>query len=224
MRGFAERLRPAHLQRLELPQRALEVAHSSGGVGLLQPLVLVGAFADAPAAEIRERPTRACHDVGIHIRMLCTECFEQVDQAQLQVPPFPHRLALAVALLPAVHAVTGRALALFAGRLRVLAPPARPQDALESVENIRDVVVELRSRERGARRQLGIGIRRGPPGGEQRLSPGGEVVGQQRQPVRDPFPCRHSHSVRALEREVYYRMRRSTPSNPLGAPRVSFLQ
>ena len=74
------------------------------------------------------------------------EALEFVDEDEVEVAPFAHDLALLVALLPAVPAMAGRAVALVGRGLGALVEIARAQPLLEGVEDFGDVIVELRAR------------------------------------------------------------------------------
>ena len=126
-------------------ERAFEIAHPAGGLGLLELRVLVRARAHALGAQLGQRAARNCHRARVDPRPGEAERLELVDEAELQVAPFPHRLALLIALLPAVDAVPRGALALVRGGGRLLGLAARAQGALERVEHLGDVIVELRS-------------------------------------------------------------------------------
>ena len=161
MRGFAERLRPAHLQRLELPQRALEVAHSAAASACCSRSYW-SALSQTPPLQ-RSASARRAPAMTSAFTSGCSAPNASAGRpgtvAGAAIPASPRAGGSPAASGACRDRPRSRAVR---GRLRVLAPPARAQDALESVENIRDVVVELRSRERGARRRLGIGIRRRP--------------------------------------------------------------
>ena len=64
----------------------------------------------------------------------------------MEVAPFPHDLPLLVALLPAVPAMAGRAVALAGRGLGALGEIARAQPLLEGVEDFGDVIVKLGAR------------------------------------------------------------------------------
>ena len=171
---------------VELRERALEVAHATGGLRLLQARVLVGALAHALAAQLRERAPRARH----RVRESTSGCASanassSSTRHELQVPPFAHDLALLVALLPAVHAVAGGALALVRGGLA----PARPQRARAAAARTRRAprgcgrgtaraTAPRRSSARGSASAASRQRR------EQRVATGGEVRGHRRQPSR----------------------------------------
>jgi hypothetical protein len=108
---------------------------------------LIGALAHAVAAQLRERAARGGHRFGDGLGVRDRERFQLVDEAQVQVAPFPHRLALPVTLLPAMHPVAGRAFALVLGGLRPLLAVAGAERSLEGIQHLGNVVEELRARE-----------------------------------------------------------------------------
>jgi hypothetical protein len=84
--------------------------------------------------------------------------------------PFAQDLAQAVALLPAVEAVSGRTLLLLDRQLLLVHATAGGQLALEGVEDLGNAVVELNARESRCRRDLGISLRCLAPRGEDGLA------------------------------------------------------
>jgi hypothetical protein len=133
VRGSAHRLGPVRLERLERLERLHELALASRRFAPLQLLVLIGALAHAVAAQLRERAARGGHRLGGGPGVRERVGFQLVDEAQVQVAPLPHRLALPVTLLPAVHPVARRAFALVLGGIRPLFAVAGTEHPLERV-------------------------------------------------------------------------------------------
>ena len=96
--------------------------------------------------------------------------FHLVRETQLQVVPFAQDLAQAVALLPAVEAVSGRTLLLLDRSLLPIHTAASGQLALEGVEDLGNAVVELNARESRCRGDLRISLRCLAPRGEDGLA------------------------------------------------------
>ena len=139
----------------------------------------------ALGAQLRQRAARNCHRARVDPRPGEAERLELVDEAELQVAPFPHRLALLIALLPAVDAVPRGAFALvrrggrLLGRHRARARRARTRRAPRGCDRgIALVIAPMRWSARGRRR---------PP----RASTGGarrDGRRSARQPPPDPAP------------------------------------
>ena len=160
----------------ERGERRFQIGQATRGFDLLQARVLRRAFAHAVGGERRQLAAgvraRAAVELGVGGR----EHFQLVDKNEVQVPPLAHQLALAVALLPAHQAMSHGAVALVARGIGALVRTARAQPALEGVENLRNMVEELRARERRYGRQLGVGVGRRAPA----LQDGGAARRQRR--------------------------------------------
>src|SRR5688572_17689871 len=102
--------------------------------------------------------------------MLRTVAFDLLEQTQMQVSPFAHRLALIVALLPAVQTVAGGALFLIPPRLPLLEGPLRAQLKLERIEHIGNVIVELSAGDGGSSGQLRVTVDRCSPAQQNRFA------------------------------------------------------
>ena len=108
---------------------------------------------------------------------LDAELLELVEQAQLQVSPLAHGLALIVALLPAMQAVFGGT-----GVLQGRGPPlvrgvGHAQAVFEALQHRRNVVVELGARQTGEGRQLRIARQRFMPGAQNLVAPLRQIAG-----------------------------------------------
>ena len=194
MRGFAQHLDPARLERLERLECLHELALASRRLAPLQLLVLIGALAHAVAAQLRECAPRDGHRFGGGPGVRKRERFQLVDEAEVQVAPFPHRLALPVTLLPAVHPVARRTFALALGGLGPIVTVAGAEHLLEGIQHLGNVVDELRAGQGRGGRELRVRIGRLPPALQQRLAARGEVRGDRVELVPGAFPRCHARS------------------------------
>jgi len=158
VRRLAPTLGARALHVLHLRDRLFQIAQTRAGLGLLQPQVARHALRGPIAAQARQHPVRSGHGARIGRRAGGGEALDFIEQAHLQMRPLAHRLALIVALLPALQAVLGRALHALRARRHGFQGRIRAQALLEFSEHGGNVIVELRARERREGAELRIGI------------------------------------------------------------------
>src|SRR5665213_581129 len=105
--GLAPALRALLLEQLQLVHGLLQIAQPRRRFRLLQTQITRAAFDQTVAAHARQCPPCHRHDALGELRPAGAELLELIEQAQLQVSPFAHGLALVVTLLPAMQAVFG---------------------------------------------------------------------------------------------------------------------
>ena len=165
----------ATLQVSHLLKCLLHVADMPLCFGLLQVKVLGSALADALTAHIGQRAPSHRHYGRLQIGMSESVALEFLYEAQMQVPPFTSDFSQVIALLPSLQAVAGRfLLALHAGRTTFIAGPCN-QAVLESVEQLGNVVVELRTGQGGGGTQFGIPLHGLAPGLQNLLPARGQM-------------------------------------------------
>ena len=167
VRRLAPQVGALALEHPQLPERVLQVAQAAGGLGLLQLHLRGRALDHAVHEQLHQHLPRHAHHLRIELGVRQGELLDRARQAQLQVSPLAHGLAVMVAVQPAVASVIERPLASFVGSRGLLGRAARGQLLLEGVEDARNVIDELRARQGLRRADLGIGVHCLPPGAEQ---------------------------------------------------------
>ncbi|MBC7366903.1 MAG: hypothetical protein H7343_08855 [Undibacterium sp.] len=162
--GLVDERGAATLDLVDASQRPLEVAHPTGSLRLLHTFIFRVAFANRLIDEIDHLAVRLDQRSGCKLEPGGRENMHFFEEADLEQAPFEHEFLQPVALLPAVQSVFH----LFFFRVDIGRPGggsarARAQLAFKRIEHLRNMVVELPTREGTSRGVTGIGIGGVPP-------------------------------------------------------------
>src|SRR5665213_67361 len=173
------------LEGLHLLHCLFQVTHVAHGFDLLQVEILRRAFAGTFGADLDPRTPGGGHHAFVELGVRRRVAFQLVGHAQLQPAPLPAHFAQVVALLPALQAVRGRVvLVRFLERAQLPAGDDQQFFAV-GVQQLGDVIVQLRTRQRGACHHFRIAFDGLAPCLHDRFAARSQVGGQRRQLLVD---------------------------------------